>query len=67
MKAKHSAEIRRLQGIAYSGLYVNSQRFNNVRLTPAGLEGRDAYSGNWSLLDTEQMTDCNGRKVELKR
>ena len=64
--AKFRAIVRRLRSIAYNGLHVGSQRFNNVRFTAGlGLEARDCYTGAWSLLDVEEMTDCNGRPVKL--
>ncbi len=60
-----SATVRRLATIAYLGLHVGTQRFNNVRMSAAGLQARDCYTGVWSLLDVEEMTDHNGRKVSL--
>ncbi len=57
--------VRRLKAVAYLGLYVGAKRFNDVRMSAAGLQGRDCYSGVWSLLDVEEMTDHNGRKVSL--
>lgn len=56
--------VKKLQAVAYNGLYCGTQRFNNVRMGRFGLEARDCFTGQWSLLDiTERLTDCNGRSV----
>lgn len=65
IEEQHCQIVKKLARVAYYGLYTGALRFNNVRWTQAGFSGRDAYTGIWSLLNTDQMTDSSGRSVSL--
>ena len=65
MEKQITKTLAKLTRVAYYGLYTGALRFNNVRWTQAGFSGRDAYTGIWSRLNTDQMSDSSGRSVSL--